>query len=64
MLLDDTIKRNLHLFTLMQKSHLEAVEHYARAPYGLISAHYHPKLSDLQMFDALCADTISDTILA
>ncbi|MCH9853040.1 MAG: hypothetical protein K0U45_06005 [Alphaproteobacteria bacterium] len=57
MLLDDTIKRNLHLFTLMQKSHMEAVEQWARAPYGLISAHYHPQLSDLAMFDAICAHT-------
>ncbi len=58
MLLDDTIKRNLHLFTLMQKSHIDAVEKWAREPYGLISAHYHPKLADLEMFDTICSDNI------
>ncbi len=58
MLLDDTIKRNLHLFTLMQKKQREAVEKWAHEPYGLISTHYHPNLSDLAMFDMICSDAI------
>ncbi|MCH9845613.1 MAG: hypothetical protein K0U39_08915 [Alphaproteobacteria bacterium] len=63
MLLDDTIKRNLHLFTIMQKSHIDAVGKWARKPYGVISAHYHPKPDDLAMFDAICDGLCNDSVL-
>ncbi len=56
MLLDDVIKRNIHLFTILQKSHMQAVMEWASEPYGVISAPYHPQLSDSLLFDVLCAD--------
>ena len=48
------IKRKMHLFTLLEKSHYQAVKQYAKPPYGLISAPFAANMIKSADFIALC----------
>ena len=48
------IKRKMHLFTILEKLHYQAVKQYAKPPYGLISAPFAANMTKAADFIALC----------
>ena len=48
------IKRKMHLFTILEKLHYQAVKQYATSPYGFISAPFAANMTRSADFIALC----------
>ena len=56
-----TIKRKMHLFTILEKLHYQAVKQYAKPPYGLISAPFAANMTRSADFIALCESSELDS---
>ncbi len=50
----DEVNRNMHLFTIFEKSQINYILQFAQLPYGIISAPRAAYMMDIELFLGLC----------